>query len=142
MKEEEHDTLTSFLMATLSNNLLLTARDLEILTARDRCPLTAEQLLKLSRSFAAPFTSERRVRERLQQLAAAGRVRRWLYATAGRGALGYYTLSRLGHQLLRADEAALAPNGRSVRSASPASSTRCGWPISSCTRPRVPLQQA
>ena len=96
-------------MATLSNNLLLTARDLEILTALDRCPLTAEQLLKLSRSFAAPFTSERRVRERLQQLAAAGQVRRWLYATAGRGALGYYTLSRLGHQLLRADEAAPAP---------------------------------
>lgn len=96
-------------MATLSNNLLLTARDLEILTALDRCPLTAEQLLKLSRAFAAPFTSERRVRERLQQLAAAGRVRRWLYATAGRGALGYYTLSRLGHQLLRADEAAPAP---------------------------------
>ena len=51
-------------MATLSSNLLLTARDLEILTALDRCPLTAEQLLKLSQIFAAPFTSERRVRER------------------------------------------------------------------------------
>ncbi len=95
-------------MATLSCNLLLTARDLEILTALDRCPLTAEQLLKLSQAFAAPFTSERRVRERLQQLVAAGRVRRWLYATAGRGALGYYTLSRLGHQLVRADEEAPA----------------------------------
>lgn len=95
-------------MATLSSNLLLTARDLEILTALDRCPLTAEQLLRLSQAFAAPFTAERRVRERLQQLVAAGRVRRWHYATAGRGALGYYTLSRLGHQLVRADEAAPA----------------------------------
>ena len=64
--------------------------------------------MKLSQTFAAPFTSERRVRERLQQLCAAGRVRRWLYATAGRGALGYYTLSRLGHQLLHADEEATA----------------------------------
>jgi hypothetical protein len=88
--------------------LLLTARDLEILTALDRCPLTAEQFLKLSQAFAVPFTDERRVRERLQQLVAAGRVRRWHYSTAGRGALGYYTLSRLGHQLLYADEAAPA----------------------------------
>ncbi len=29
------------------------------------------------------------------QLSAAGRVRRWTYATAGRGALGYYVLARL-----------------------------------------------
>src|SRR6266436_2444412 len=95
-------------MASLPTTILLTARDLEILTALDRCPLTAEQLLTLSQIFAVPFTSERRVRERLQQLVAAGRVRRWLYATAGRGALGYYTLSRLGHLLLRADEEAAA----------------------------------
>lgn len=95
-------------MASISSTTLLTARDLEILTALDRCPLTAEQLLALSVTFADPFTSERRVRERLQQLVAAGRVRRWLYATAGRGALGYYTLSRLGHQLLRSDEDAPA----------------------------------
>src|SRR5712691_10407544 len=96
-------------MANLSKTTLLTARDLEILTALDRCPLTAEQLLKLSHAFASPFTSEPRVRERLQQLVAAGRVRRWLYATAGRGALCYFTLSRLGHQLLRSDEGAPAP---------------------------------
>lgn len=89
---------------------LLTARDLEILGALDHSPLTAEQLLKLSATFAAPFTSERRVRERMQQLCAAGRVRRWLYATAGRGALGYYTLSRLGHQLLHTDGQELAAN--------------------------------
>jgi len=67
-------------------------------------PLTAAQLVKLSKTFAAPFPSERRARDRLQTLCAAGRVRRWFYATAGRGALGYYTLSRLGHQLLHAGE--------------------------------------
>jgi hypothetical protein len=96
-------------MASVHNTILLTARDLDILTALDRCPLTAEQMLTLSQTFAVPFTSERRVRERLQQLVAAGRVRRWLYATAGRGALGYYTLSRLGHELLRSGEGVFAP---------------------------------
>src|SRR5436190_507261 len=100
--------LKSIRMATPARKHLLTARDLEILSALDRCPLTAEQMLKLSEAFGAPFTSERRVRERLQQLCAAGRVRRWHYATAGRGALGYYTLSRLGHQLLHASEEAFA----------------------------------
>ena len=91
-------------MQTAATNVLLTARDLEILTALDRCPLTAEQLLTVSASFDVPFTDERRVRERLQQLSAAGRVRRWLYATAGRGALGYYTLSPLGFRLLHGDD--------------------------------------
>ncbi len=33
-------------------------------------------------------------------MAARGRVRRWPYATAGRGAPNYYRLSPLGHQLL------------------------------------------
>jgi hypothetical protein len=83
---------------------LLTPRDVEILRALDMAPLTAAQLVKLSTTFAAPFPSERRARDRLQTLCAAGRVRRWFYATAGRGALGYYTLSRLGHQLLHAGE--------------------------------------
>ena len=96
-------------MNRLPSTTLLTARDLAILTALDRCPLTAEQMLAVSQTFDVPFTSERRVRERLQQLVAAGRVRRWLYATAGRGALGYYTLSRLGHELLRSGEGVFAP---------------------------------
>src|SRR5438046_1538414 len=39
----------------------------------------------------------------------AGRVHRWLYATAGRGALGYYTLSRLGWQLLHCEEQVTVP---------------------------------
>ncbi len=96
-------------MATPSPNVLCTGRDLEILTALDRCPLTAGQLLALSRTFATAFTSERRVRERLQQLCAAGRVRRWHYATAGRGQLGYYTLSPLGFHMLHGDAERYAP---------------------------------
>lgn len=84
---------------------LVTPRDIEILGALDLCPLTASQLLTLSRTFALPFTHERRVRERLFQLCSAGRVRRWQYATVGRGAPNYYTLSRLGFRILHGEEA-------------------------------------
>ena len=85
----------------------VTSRDFEILAALDRSPLTAEQLLKLSETFTLPFTTERRVRERLQILCDCGRVRRsQYYATAGRGAQNYYTLNRVGYRLLYGDEAA------------------------------------
>src|SRR4051794_37648789 len=87
-------------MASTAPLRLLTPRDLEILTALDYAPLTARQLLKLSCTFAQPFPNERRVRDRLQALGSAGRVRRWQYATAGRGAPNYYTLSPLGYRLL------------------------------------------
>ena len=89
---------------------LVTPRDRDLFEALDRCPLTVRQLLKLSTTFAYPFTTERRVQERLQHLCAAGRVRRWLYATAGQGALTYYTLTPLSYRLLHGDEA--APPGR------------------------------
>jgi len=84
----------------------ITPRDLDILTALDRCPLTAEQLLKLSQTFNSPFNSPRRVRRRLQALADAGRVRRWPYATAGRGGSPwYYQLSLDGYRTLYGDDA-------------------------------------
>jgi hypothetical protein len=92
-------------MPALDPEPRLTPRDLDILTALDHCPLTALQLLTFSQTFATPFTTERRVRERLHQLCAAGRVRRWQYATAGQGAPNYYTLSLLGYRLLHGDEA-------------------------------------
>ena len=92
-------------MASTAPIRLLTCRDLEILLSLDRCPLTASQLLKISQTFALPFGSEKRVRERLFQLCDAGRVCRWQYATAGQGAPNYYTLSRLGFRILHGDEA-------------------------------------
>src|SRR5438046_1812116 len=95
-------------MATLSL-CLVTPRDRDLFQALDRYPLTVRQLLKLSRTFAYPFTTERRVQERLQCLAAAGRVRRWRYATAGQGALSYYTLAPLGYRLLHGHDA--VPSG-------------------------------
>jgi hypothetical protein len=88
---------------------LVTARDLDVLTALARCPLTCEQLLKLSETFAHPFTDLRRVRERLQILVAAGRVRQWRYATADRGAPNYYALSPLGYRILHGDDASQPP---------------------------------
>src|SRR5882757_7335364 len=84
---------------------LFTPRDRDLFQALDRSPLTVRQLLTLSETFTYPFTTERRVQERLQKLCAAGRVRRWLYATAGQGAVSYYTLSPLGYRLLHGDDA-------------------------------------
>ncbi len=92
-------------MASDSPNRLLTARDLDILLVLDHCPLTVQQLLKVGETFQRPFTDEKRVRERMQILCDAGRVRRFAYATAGRGALNYYTLSPLGYRILNGPEA-------------------------------------
>src|SRR5712691_6277490 len=89
---------------------VVTPRDRDLFQALGRCPLTVQQLLKLSATFVYPFTTERRVQERLHRLCAAGRVRRWRYATAGQGALSYYTLSPLGFRLLHGGEA--VPTGR------------------------------
>lgn len=98
-------------MATESPLCLVTPRDVDLFQALDRTPLTVRQLLKLSATFAYPFTTERRVQERLHRLTAAGRVRRWRYATAGQGALGYYTLSPLGYRLLHNCDAVPAGRG-------------------------------
>ncbi len=99
-------------MATASPLCLVTPRDLDLFEALDRCPLTVRQLLKLSCTFAYPFTTERRVQERLQCLVAVGRVRRWPYATAGQGALSYYTLTPLGYRLLHGCDT--LPSGRGI----------------------------
>jgi hypothetical protein len=82
---------------------------MEILTALERCPLTASQLLKLSRTFKHPFTTERRVRERMQELTQSKLVWRWLYAAARPGAQNYYTLSREGFRVLNGPDAAFPP---------------------------------
>lgn len=85
----------------------LAPRDHDVLAALDRGPLTLEQLLKLSQTFPLPFTSYRRCHERLQQLTAAGWVRRSPYATASRGVLHYYHLSRAGFAGLHGEETPL-----------------------------------
>ncbi|HQR41803.1 MAG TPA: replication-relaxation family protein, partial [Gemmatales bacterium] len=90
---------------------LVTDRDLDILAALERFPLTAFQLLTLSQTFPQPFTDERRVRERLQVLVAAKRIRQFRYAIAGPGSPAYYLLSPEGYALLRGPDA-LPPSKR------------------------------
>ena len=86
---------------------LVTPRDIDILRALERSPLTVRQLLKLSETFAYPFTTERRAQERLRQLCAAGRLRRWFYATARQAAVSYFTLTPAGFQILHGPDARL-----------------------------------
>src|SRR5205823_4147843 len=93
-------------MARTARLRLVTPRDIEILQALDHCPLTATQLLTFGRTFERPFSTARRLRERLQLLSESGQVHRWQYATAGRGALNYYRLSRRGFQILYGEDAA------------------------------------
>ena len=95
-------------MANSSFRCVITPRDLEVLAALDHCPLTAQQLLKLSHSFCLPFTTERRVRERLQQLEQQHWLTSWLYATASRGGSpSYWKLTRDGYRVLHGTDAVL-----------------------------------
>jgi hypothetical protein len=87
-------------MPSVSPGPLVTERDLELLTALDRVPLTAAQMFTLSETFAQPFTTERRVRERLHTLCLSHRIRTFRYATAGPGAPNYYLLTRVGYEIL------------------------------------------
>lgn len=87
-------------MATLRVN----PRDLDLFRALDRGPLTVRQLLKLSSTFALPFSSERYLQTRLLQLAQAGLVRRGAYATTEPSILYYYTLSPESSRLLHGQD--------------------------------------
>jgi hypothetical protein len=99
-------------MANSSQRCIVTPRDIETLMALDRCPLTARQLLKLSRTFDPPFTTERRVRERLEQLRRVGWVCSWPYATTGHGGSPHYwKLTRNGFRLFHGSDTRL-PNRR------------------------------
>jgi len=99
------------LMQTTAIPAQYTPRDVEILRALARCPLSAEQLLRLSATFAQPFTAIRRVRRRLHVLALAGWVQRWQYATTSRGAQNYYKLSPAGFRLLNGPKTPLPSRG-------------------------------
>ena len=86
---------------------IITARDEEILAALDKTPLTAVQLLTMSDIFRnGRFTSERKVRARLQKLA-SGPVRQARYTgLAGRiGSPSYYMLTPLGFRMLHGNDA-------------------------------------
>jgi hypothetical protein len=83
----------------MANSVTLSARDLSLLRLLSWTPATAALLLRASPSFEGePFTDERRLRERLQTLSAAGLVRSWSTAHAGGGLQNYYKLTPLGFE--------------------------------------------
>src|SRR5207247_5296277 len=75
----------------------LSPRDLSLLRLLSWTPATTPLLLRASAAFdGAPFTGERRLRERLQALGEAGMVRAFRTAQAGGGLQNYYKLTPLG----------------------------------------------
>lgn len=101
------------------SNPHLTARDLAVLGSLDRHPFTAGQLLRLSKSFERPFTQERLVRRRLQQLREQGIVRSFPFATVGPGgAPHYWKLTPIGFRWLYGEEVSL-PGRRLFEAVSP-----------------------
>jgi len=90
---------------------LITSRDLQIFEALDRFPHTTRQLLKISQTFARPFTQDRSLRQRLQLLCAARSLRRWRYAIATGGVENYYTLTLAGWRILHGPDSQPASQG-------------------------------
>lgn len=86
---------------------IYTARDQQIHEALTLTPLDTQQLLKLSETFAQPFTSARKLRERMQEHLRAGWIHTFTYATASPGQLNYYKLSAEGYRLLHGPGAVL-----------------------------------
>jgi hypothetical protein len=93
-------------MAT-KTSIIYTARDQQIHEALALTPLDTQQLLRLSQTFDQPFTSDRKLRERMQEHAAAGWIHTYPYATTTAGQLNYYRLSQAGFRLLYGLEASL-----------------------------------
>lgn len=89
----------------------ITARDRDLLAAIRCSPLTVRQLRKWSVTFAAPFTSERRLQERLRILCGAGLLRRFRYATEEFSAPSYWTLAPEGRALLQGADGPLPGPG-------------------------------
>ncbi len=87
---------------------MVTERDIDIFRSLERTPLTPDQLLRLSKTFPEPFPTIDRVQRRLRQLADAGQVRGWRYATTeqGSGPL-YYKLTHDAYRILHGHDATL-----------------------------------
>ena len=93
--------------ATRTRNIRLTERDHDILRLLDRTPASSALILKASSCFAATFEDLRRVRERMQALAAGGWVRSSPMATTSRRAANWHRLTPDGYRLLYGADAVL-----------------------------------
>lgn len=101
------------------SNVIYTDRDRQTHRLLALTPLDTRQLLAISQTFAQPFTSERKVRRRMQQHQAAGWTKTFSYATISAGQLNYYKLTQAGYKLLNGPEAVL-PKQSFFRTVSPA----------------------
>lgn len=89
----------------MSNRVTLSPRDVSLLRLLSWTPATTELLLRASLAFEGePFPDERRLRERLQALQAAGFVRSWPSALGRGGLRNYYKLTPPGFQRLHGTE--------------------------------------
>lgn len=93
-------------------SVIYTPRDQQIHEMLALTPLDTQQLLKLSQTFDQPFTTARKLRQRMQQHQAAGWVNKHTYATTSAGQLNYYQLSRDGYRLLHGPDALLPKRSR------------------------------
>lgn len=93
-------------MAKTSRSIVPNRRVLDVLRLLERTPLPAHLILKASVAFGTAeepddgFTDIRRVRERMQHLAAAGLVVVREYAFSGHGVMNFYHLTPVGHRML------------------------------------------
>jgi hypothetical protein len=101
------------------SSIIYTARDQQIHEALALTPLDTQQLLRLSQTFDQPFTSDRKLRERMQEHTAAGWLHTFTYATPTAGQLNYYRLSQDGFRLLHGPGGPL-PKRSAFREVSPA----------------------
>lgn len=84
----------------MSQGIALSKRDLALLRLLDLTPATAPQIRKASITFDdEPFRDDRRVRERLQSLSAAGFVKSFPAAIPGGGLMSYYRLTLEGQRV-------------------------------------------
>jgi hypothetical protein len=92
----------------MSNRVTLSPRDVSLLRLLSWTPATTDLLLRASPAFdGGPFLDERRLRERLQTLQAAGYVRSWPSALGRGGLRNYYKATPLGLQRLFGEETIL-----------------------------------
>lgn len=82
------------------SSIIYTARDQQLHEALALTPLDTQQLLKFSQTFDLPFTSDRKLRQRMREHVDAGWVNVFTYATTASGKLNYYKLSPDGYRLL------------------------------------------
>lgn len=97
----------------MTNAVILSARDQSLLRLLAHTPATTTLILKASETFTGePFHDDRRVRERLQTLAAAGLIRTFPATQGVGGPVNWYKLTAEGFRTVQGAEAPLPHRSR------------------------------